>query len=116
VRGSVNIDDMKINKHTQLLIDIYKAADFLGSTARMNSNDLTAPDWSRRKNGGFADACDYIKRMILDFDRLGSVDYYAVNKIKKDLPAVLCENLPEQISPHIISVVINGKTYTLTAQ
>ena len=72
-----------------LLTNVYKASDYLGSHARMCSNDLLAPDWARQKNGGHADAYDAIKQMIIMYDSIGWVDYYKVHGIVKDLPNVL---------------------------
>lgn len=75
--------------YKNLLTNIYKASDYLGFHARMCSNDLLAPDFARQKSGGNADAYDAIKQMIICYDSIGTVDYYKVHKIVKELPNVL---------------------------
>lgn len=77
-------------KHTKLLINIWKAADFLEGRCRMNANNLLAPKYSRQKAGGQADAYAHIKQMIVD-QRVGAVDYYDVFKVVKDIPNILKE-------------------------
>lgn len=75
-------------KHTKLLINIWKAADFLEGRCRMDANNLLSPRWSRRISGGQADAYSHIKQMIID-QQIGAVDYYKVFKVVKDLPNIL---------------------------
>ncbi len=75
--------------HKELLINIYKAADYLGARAQYDANDLLAPDWARQKSQGNADAYAAIKQMVIHYDTMGSVDYFKVHGINKDLPNIL---------------------------
>ena len=72
-----------------LLINIYKAADYLGSRAELRSNNLCRDSELREKDRGLADAYDNIKNMIIYYDAMGSVDYYKANNVVKDLPNIL---------------------------
>lgn len=75
--------------YRQLLINIYKAADYLGERAEVRSNDLSRDNVLRAKDRGHSDSYANIKQMILHYDTLGQVDYYKTNDIVKDLPNIL---------------------------
>ena len=72
-----------------LLTNVYKAADYLGGKAEMRSNQLDREKDYRAKDRGLADAYANIHQMIICWDSIGQVDYYAANKVVKDLPNIL---------------------------
>ncbi len=86
-----DIEELKnqLEFYKTLLINIYKAADYLGTRAELRLNDLYRDSELREKDLGSVDAYDNIKNMIIYYDSLGSVDYYKSNNVVKDLPYIL---------------------------
>lgn len=72
-----------------LLTNIYKASDYLGIRAEQRANDLSRDSQLRAKDTGSMNAYNNIVQMVLHYDTIGSVDYYKVNDIVKDLPNIL---------------------------
>lgn len=85
------IEELKtqLEFYKTLLINIYKAADYLGSRAELRWNDIYRDSELREKDLGYLDAYDNIKNMIIYYDSLGSIDYYKANNVIKDLPNIL---------------------------
>ena len=75
--------------YRQLLVNIYKAADYLGERADSRSRDFSRDNNLRSKDRGIADAHENIQTMILHYDTIGKTDYYKANKVVKDLPNIL---------------------------
>lgn len=85
------IEELKtqLEFYKTLLINIYKAADYLGSRAELRWNDIYRDLELREKDLGYLDAYNNIKNMVIYYDTLGSVDYYKSNNFIKDLPNIL---------------------------
>jgi len=85
------IEELKtqLEFYKTLLINIYKAADYLGSRAELRWSDLYRDSELREKDLGYLDAYDNIKNMVIYYDTLGSINYYKANNVVKDLPNIL---------------------------
>jgi len=75
--------------YRQLLVNIYKAADYLGERAESRSNDWSREDTLNAKDKGHYEAYAHIKQMIVGYDWAGEIDFWEANHIKKELPNIL---------------------------